>query len=84
MIKEQHWIAGYLQELPLSDNQQIIDCADGTDRPFKVTATVLNTAQLTWWIAHYGAYVEVLAPAQLREEFSDRAKDLYELYQDEC
>ena len=81
VIKVPHWIAEYLQELSLSDDQQVVDCADGTDRPYKVTATVLNTAQLTWWIAHYDAYVEVLAPAHLREEFIERAKNLHALYQ---
>ena len=81
VIKVPKWIAGYLQELSLSNDQQIIDCEDGTERPVKVTATVLNTAQLSWWLSHYGAYIEVIAPLQLREQFCEQAKKLYALYQ---
>ena len=81
VIKVPKWIADYLQELSLSADQQIIDCKDGSERPIKVTATVLNTAQLSWWLAHYGADVEVIAPMQLREQFAEQAKAQYELYQ---
>ena len=81
VIKVTKWIADYLQELSLSHDQQIVDCADGTERSVKVTATVLNTAQLRWWLAHYGIFLEVIAPLQLRQQFTDQAKVLYALYQ---
>jgi len=74
------WIADYLRELSLSEDQEIIDCQDGSERSFKVTATVLNTAQLRWWISHYHALVEVVAPTQLRKQFANQAKALYGLY----
>jgi predicted DNA-binding transcriptional regulator YafY len=44
-------------------------------------ATVENTAELRWWILGFGELVEVLAPADLRGEFRERASALAATYQ---
>jgi predicted DNA-binding transcriptional regulator YafY len=46
-----------------------------------VRASVENTAELRWWLLGFGELVEVLAPADLREEFHRRATAMATLYQ---
>ena len=79
-LRVPQWIADYLSELSLSENQEIKDCKDGSERSFKITATVLNTAQLRWWISHYHSLIEVISPKELRQQFSNHAKALYKIY----
>jgi predicted DNA-binding transcriptional regulator YafY len=43
-------------------------------------ATVENTAELRWWLLGFGELVEVLAPADLRDEFRMRATAMVALY----
>jgi predicted DNA-binding transcriptional regulator YafY len=43
------------------------------DDRVRVGATVDNTAELRWWLLGVGELVEVLAPADLRDEFRQRA-----------
>jgi len=74
------WVADHLEERALSEDQIITEHENNTNRKFKVTATVLNTAQLRWWISHYHALVEVLEPQSLREQFKKQAKALHNLY----
>lgn len=52
------YLARVLSETPLAEDQQI----DGN----MLTATVLDTWQLRWWILSQGAGVEVLGPDELR------------------
>jgi predicted DNA-binding transcriptional regulator YafY len=46
-----------------------------------VHATVENTAELRWWLLGFGELVEVLAPADLRDEFRTRATAMAAMYQ---
>jgi predicted DNA-binding transcriptional regulator YafY len=55
---------------PLSVDQ-VLTALD--DERVLVRATVDNTAELRWWLLGFGDFVEVLAPADLREEFRTRA-----------
>ena len=69
--------AQHLEETPLSNNQQITNAKDGKVR---VTATVLNTDRLRWWIRGFGYSVEVIKPISLRREFTEQAKQTALLY----
>ena len=59
-------VAQHLQETPLSEDQVITDIDAETVR---VQATVLDTAQLRWWLLGFGDKIEVEAPDFLREEY---------------
>ena len=41
---------GFLTETPLSADQSVKDC--GTE--YEISATVIESAMLEWWIAHFG------------------------------
>ncbi|MBK6715125.1 MAG: WYL domain-containing protein [Burkholderiales bacterium] len=58
-------LAGLLTETPLAPDQHMQPMADGR---FEVQATVPNSWELRWWILGRAAAVEVLAPAELRDE----------------
>jgi len=68
----------HLQDTPLSADQQLTEL---DDERVLVRATVENTAELRWWLLGFGELVEVLAPADLREEFRGRAVAMASLYQ---
>jgi predicted DNA-binding transcriptional regulator YafY len=59
--------AEHLSETPLSADQIITPVDDGHVR---LEATVVDTPQLSWWLLGFGSYVEVVAPAGLRQEFA--------------
>ena len=65
-----HGAAFHLRDTPLSADQVITEL---DDERVLVRATVENTAELRWWLLGFGELVEVLAPADLREEFRARA-----------
>ena len=62
-----------LRECPLSTDQTITE----QDAGHLVTATVIESAQLLWWLMHFGARVRVLAPqalvARVRDEHTKAA-----------
>jgi predicted DNA-binding transcriptional regulator YafY len=60
----------HLRDTPLSADQVLTELAD---ERVLVGTTVENTAELRWWLLGFGELVEVLAPADLREEFRQRA-----------
>lgn len=62
--------AEHLLETPLSEDQIVRSARDGRSR---VTATVIDTPQLRWWLLGFGADVEVIKPAALREWFATKA-----------
>lgn len=67
----------HLKETPLSLDQQI-----EPDKPgwMRLKATVADTAQLRWWLMAFGDQVEVLEPANLREEFVSISQSLHGIY----
>jgi predicted DNA-binding transcriptional regulator YafY len=69
--------AEHLLESPLSVDQQIKNLDDGR---IQITATVLDTLQLRWWLLGFGEYVEVVAPRSLREAFANTAAILAKRY----
>lgn len=58
-------LAELLAETPLSPDQRIEAEADGRMR---LTARVLRSEQIRWWIRMHGAAVELIAPADLLAE----------------
>jgi predicted DNA-binding transcriptional regulator YafY len=68
----------HLHDTPLSTDQVIVEL---DDERVIVRATVENTAELRWWLLGFGGLVEVLAPADLRQEFQTRAAAMAALYQ---
>lgn len=70
-------IAVHLSETPLSEDQEMIEKADGR---VLVRATVADTAQLRWWLLGFGSQVEVLKPKKLRKEFQAIAEAFGKTY----
>ncbi len=70
--------AQHLYETPLSEDQVI--ATDG-DSWVRLTATVANTPQLSWWLLGFGNTVEVLEPVKLRDEMRSATDGLHRLYQ---
>ncbi|MDT0636296.1 helix-turn-helix transcriptional regulator [Spectribacter hydrogenooxidans] len=59
--------AQHLEERPLSTDQRLSEDDNGRVR---LTATVLETDDLIWWILGFGAKVEVKKPRRLRQRVS--------------
>ena len=73
------WLAGYLTESPLADNQKI--AADNT-RPgwYNLQATVMDSHELRWWLLSQGGSLQVLGPKSLRCWFAENAKTQLDYY----
>lgn len=70
--------AKHLFETPLSKDQQsqILD-----DDQVLVTATVVDTPQLKWWLLALGEGVEVIQPDSLRNQIKDTLQKTLQFYQ---
>jgi predicted DNA-binding transcriptional regulator YafY len=69
--------AVHLAETPLAKDQTMQTTADGR---VLVTASVLLTQQLRWWLLGFGDGVEVLAPLDLREQMLNTAQGMLANY----
>ena len=63
-------LAKHLTETPLSTNQKIKAIDDG----FELTASVVDSWQLHWWVLSQGGAIEVLSPPALRERIVSSLK----------
>ena len=70
--------AEHLKDTPLSADQHISEPSDGK---VTVSATVIDTQQLHWWILGFGYKVEVISPAKLRKTFHGISRKMATLYQ---
>jgi len=70
-------IAGHLAETPLSSNQQLTLQEDGR---VLLTANIVDTLELRWWLQGFGDNVEVLSPTVMRDKFKETAGKLQALY----
>lgn len=70
-------VAMHLLDTRLGDDQTIEDV---DDYHLELTATVLHTAQLEWWLRSFGSEVEVLEPPELREAMAEQAEWLMRKY----
>ncbi|WP_201091580.1 helix-turn-helix transcriptional regulator [Thiocystis minor] len=71
--------AAHLHETPLAGDQTIADDATAPGW-FQVSATVLDSEQLVWWLRGFGDQVEVLEPEPLRQRMLAGARGLAVLY----
>lgn len=71
-------LAKILEETPLSEDQKLK--ADGDQ--MKLTATVADSWQFTWWLLSHGASIEVLAPVALRKKIGGILADAAARYTD--
>jgi predicted DNA-binding transcriptional regulator YafY len=69
--------AYHLYESKLSEDQVMEVQADGN---VLLTATVKETSELHWWLRGFGDGVEVLEPREMREEFTENANKLAQMY----
>ena len=71
------YAAQHLLESPLAEDQVATPLDDGR---VEISATVQETNQLFWWLMGFGSNVEVIKPAQLREEFKAEISNLSDRY----
>ena len=71
--------AHHLGETPLSDNQTIRELDDGR---MEISARVLDTLQLRWWLLGFASGIEVRSPAPLRKFMADEARAMMDRYRD--
>ncbi|WP_413674410.1 helix-turn-helix transcriptional regulator [Massilia cellulosiltytica] len=69
--------AAHLFEYPLADDQRIVP--DGTGA-VRVSATVLDTKELRWWLLGFGDQVTVLGPPRLRDRMRDTVAGMAAAY----
>jgi predicted DNA-binding transcriptional regulator YafY len=69
--------AEHLRETPISTDQVVTEPRNGM---VTVTAMVLDTQQLRWWILGFGGMVEVISPVKLRREFRETAEKMAAAY----
>lgn len=67
----------HLKETPINGTQKITDEGDGV---LVVTARVMETSELYWWVLGFGDSMEVLSPKPMREWFKLTAKTMGENY----
>ncbi|MGF6809532.1 hypothetical protein OKW30_004658 [Paraburkholderia sp. Clong3] len=63
----------HLKESKMARDQVVEELPDGR---LKVSGTVIPSLKLRWWIRSIGSGVEILAPAELRNEFAAEFKKL--------
>ena len=69
--------ATYLHDTPAPGTLALSDHDDDT---LLLEAELADSRQLRWWLRGFGDEVEILEPSDLREEFSDMAKNLAARY----
>ncbi len=69
--------AHHLYETPISSDQSLVPQQDGR---VELTATVLDTEDLRWWLLGFGAGVEVMGPARLRKRMTRTVQAMGALY----
>jgi predicted DNA-binding transcriptional regulator YafY len=69
--------SGHLYESKLAADQTIEEV--DADK-FKLTATLMESDELLWWLQSFGSRVEVLEPPELRNKMADSVKALAQRY----
>ena len=68
----------HLYETPVSIDQVLLA---QDDKHLHLSATVINTEQLRWWLLGFGESVEVLAPVKLRKSIGQSIQASANIYQ---
>ena len=71
-------VAAYLAETPLAEDQRLTTRGERT----KLTATVFDTWQLSWWILSHGPEIEVVKPVKLRNQIAASLREAALQYAD--
>lgn len=71
------WLARILSETPLSTDQTITP----EDEYYRVSATVIDSWQLDWWILSQSDAIEILKPAALRNKIAHKLLEASSQYQ---
>lgn len=71
------YLSRILTEAPIATDMTLTLQADGW---YQLTATVFDGWQLQWWILSHSRAIEVLAPADLRQEIIDKLTEAAGLY----
>jgi len=70
-------LAKILHEAPLAADMQLQEAADGW---FELSATVIDGWQIQWWILSHSLAIEVLSPAELRQDIINKVTGTAALY----
>ena len=70
-------LARILEETPMSEDQSLK--LDGDE--IKLTATVMDSWQLTWWLMSQGDSIEVVSPVALRRKIAEKLADAAAQYE---
>lgn len=70
--------AEHLRETPLSEDQSLVPEQEDN---VMLTATVLDTMQLRWWLLGFGDQVTVIEPASVRDYLARSARNMVESYE---
>ena len=73
------WLKRILEETPMSVEQSFK--LDGDD--IRLTATVTDSWQLTWWLMSWGDGIEVVSPVALRRKIAGLLSDAAAQYENE-
>lgn len=68
-LRVNNYLKLLLEETPLSKDQRIVPASDGAPG-WELTATVIHSMQLVWWLRSQGHAVKINAPAELRPQVS--------------
>lgn len=69
-------LAKYLTETPLSPNQKIKPVGDRHE----LSASVVDSWQLHWWVLSQGSAIQIVSPAALRDRVVSSLKEALKLY----
>lgn len=76
-VRFENAAAFHLQESLLSKDQKL---KKSGDEHVQLTATVVDSSEVRWWLLGFGDQVEVLGPKKLRGEFAMIAENLHGHY----
>lgn len=69
----------HLYETAISQNQKLTLDNNGN---LKLTASVINTEQLRWWLLGFGENAEVIRPTELRNDIAQTVQAMRSIYND--
>ncbi len=78
MARVAPYLSRILTEAPIANDMTLTPMQDGW---YELTATVFDGWQLQWWILSHSRAIEVIAPADLRQEIIEKLTEATALYQ---
>lgn len=78
-LRINRWLIGHVKELVLSADQHIQADTD-KDGWFRLSAHVVDSYELRWWLLSQGDALEVIAPQPLRQWFATVARNMSSYY----